>query len=59
MEDRPYSCLDCEMHFKHFSELDRHDLQHHATVRPYRCDECYKDFSTKTALKIHGHVHEG
>ncbi|XP_012161950.1 zinc finger protein 470 isoform X3 [Ceratitis capitata] len=58
MEDRPYSCLDCEMHFKHFSELDRHDLQHHATVRPYRCDECYKDFSTKTALKIHGHVHE-
>ncbi|XP_039947455.1 zinc finger protein 888-like isoform X1 [Bactrocera tryoni] len=58
MADRPYSCPDCEMHFKHFSELDRHDLQHHATVRPYRCDKCFKAFATKTALKIHGQVHE-
>ncbi|XP_036233120.1 PR domain zinc finger protein 5 isoform X1 [Bactrocera oleae] len=58
MADRPYSCPDCEMHFKHFSELDRHDLQHHATVRPYKCDKCVKAFATKTALKIHGQVHE-
>ncbi|XP_054740182.1 uncharacterized protein LOC129245808 [Anastrepha obliqua] len=56
--DRPYSCRDCDMHFKHFSELDRHDLQHHATVRPYRCGKCSKAFSTRTALKIHGKVHE-
>ncbi|XP_011197031.1 zinc finger protein 888 [Zeugodacus cucurbitae] len=58
MADRPYSCPDCDMHFKHFSELDRHDLQHHATVRPYKCDECSKAFATKTALKIHRQVHE-
>ncbi|XP_036323280.1 zinc finger protein 37-like isoform X1 [Rhagoletis pomonella] len=58
MADRPYSCPDCAMHFKHFSELDRHDLQHHADVRPYRCEKCPKAFSTRTALKIHGQVHE-
>ncbi|XP_067648381.1 uncharacterized protein [Eurosta solidaginis] len=58
MPDKPYSCPDCFMHFKHFSELDRHDLQHHATVRPYKCDECSKRFSTRTALKIHRQIHE-
>ncbi|ROT77065.1 zinc finger protein [Penaeus vannamei] len=52
-----YRCSQCQQVFNKAYILTRHRREVHAVKRPFKCDECDKDFTTSRNLQNHVGVH--
>ncbi|XP_063586762.1 uncharacterized protein LOC134764135 [Penaeus indicus] len=52
-----YRCSQCQQVFNKAYILNRHRREVHAVKRPFKCDECDKDFTTSRNLQNHVGVH--
>ena len=57
-----YTCDICssygqEISFTSSGPFDRHNMRHHPDIRPWKCDNCPKDFTSKSALDQHKLIH--
>ncbi|XP_069615635.1 zinc finger protein 1 homolog [Ranitomeya imitator] len=58
LDERPYSCTECERCFKNKSALVGHQRRH-TGEKPYSCSECVRCFKYKSDLANHQRTHSG
>lgn len=58
MGKKIYRCSQCQQVFNKAYILNRHRREVHAVKRPFKCDECGKDFTTSRNLQNHVGIHQ-
>ncbi|XP_042873851.1 zinc finger protein 154-like [Penaeus japonicus] len=58
MGKKIYRCSQCQQVFNKAYILNRHRREVHAVKRPFKCEECGKDFTTSRNLQNHVGIHQ-
>ena len=57
-EDKPFSCLQCDLAFKMTKDLKKHMIQHHGK-KPHSCNQCGYSSISAANLRKHMLIHSG